>query len=325
MSGRRGSWKNKKKKREVQTPAEPDTSAPIGHADLKHKDVSIYLVKMPTMLAEQFEVQPGDEKAVIGRLRIPSNVPAGAKSEDGPRILLDEVRATKTMPKKNVVTNYDLEFQQEDAKVMVFSQNRKGEDPDVRMEGKVSFHCLARPKLDAKYRGVSKRRTAESNTKNRAMILMEDSDRRAVDRDALEPLAMTETTKEREERKKKKEDARRHLDVPDEEYRENARIAVFKAFEIQAHYTAEELSRVTATPLPRLRSVISEVCAYNKSGPFAGRYDLKDEFKTLAQRQQKDREREVYEQEQLEMVKKRREDRAEKEKDLPPSKKSRLN
>lgn len=324
MSGRKGGWRAKKKRQQLATPQGPDTSAPIGDTDLTHKDVKIYLVKLPDMLAEQFEMNPGDEKEVIGRLRIPS-APAQSTSveQQGPRIFLDSVRATKALPKDSVVTEYDVEFKEEDTKVMVFSQNRVGEDPDVRMEGKVSHHGLARPKLDAKYRRVSKRRTAMSNQRKREIIFMEESERKAVQREEIRPMAMLETAKERELRKKKKEDARRHLDVPQEQYQENVRLAIFKSFAIQSHYTADELSKVTATPVQQLRPVMSQVCAYNKSGPFQGKYELRDEYKTVAQRQQKDREIAAYEQEQLELVKKKREEQAAREKEAQAAKKAR--
>lgn len=324
MKGK-GTWKNRKKRRGPPQKEEPDTTALIGETDLTHKDVKIYLVKLPDMLAQQFEMAPGDEKETIGRLRIPS-APANDTSGEGqgPRIFLDAVRATKSLPKESIVTEYDVEFKEEDTKVMVFSQNRSGNNVDMRMEGKVSHHGIARPKLDAKYRSVSKRRTLMSSRKKREIIFMEESERRAVQRDEIRPMSMTITAKEREQRKKKKEDARRHLDVPNEEYKEHVRLAVFKAFGIQPHYSADELSRVTATAIQQLRPVISELCVYNKSGPFQGQYDLKDEYKTVAERQQKDRELAAYEQEQVEIVKKRREEQAEREREAQASKKTKI-
>lgn len=325
MSNRRSSWKNKKKRRELPPPVEPDTSAPIGDTDLTHKDVKIYLVKLPDMLAQQFQMRPGDEKEVVGRLRIPSAATTGTLGAvQEPRIFLDTVRATKTLPKENVVTEYDVEFKQEETKVMVFSQNRIGEDPAMRMEGRVSHHGIARPKMDAKYRNVSKRRTMMSHKRNREIVLMEESERRAVQRDEIRPMSMTESTKDRERRKKKKEDARRHLDVPSAEYQKQVKLAVFKAFDIQAHYSADELSKVTATGMQQLRPIISEVCSYNKSGPYQGQYELKDEYKTVAQRQQKDRELVAYEQEQRELLLKKREENAEREREAQSSKKSKL-
>lgn len=340
MSYRKGSSARNRSRHEQASEPEPDTSAPIGKTDLTNKDVQIYLVKMPAYLAEQFEPRGSGQNEIVGRLRIPGNnnrptVDHGEQPDNGeapkpkkekPRIFLDNVRGTKDIPKQNIMTEYDVEFQHENPKVMVYSQTRKDEKVDVKMEGTVSFLCSARPKFDDKFRGMNKRRTELSMQKTREVKRMDDSARKAADREALKPMSMTETAKQREERKKQKEDARRHLDVPDERWREMARVDVFKAFEIQPHYTADEVAKVIGEPLSRLRSVITEVCMYNKSGPFSGKYELKDEFKTVAQRQQKERALEDYRLEQIELVKKRREERAERERlEGPAAKKSRLN
>lgn len=338
MSFRKSHWRNKKRREELlaSLPKEPDTSARIGQTDLKNKNVQIYLVKMPAFLAEQFEARGPGTGEVVARMRIPGpdNKPKvenegdeeeGRPAREKPRIFLDKVCGTKDTPKESVSTEYDVEFQAENPKMMVFSQNRQGEEVDMRMEGVVSFLCSARPKFDSKYRGMNKRRTMLSMQKSREVLRMDDSARKAADREALKPMSMTETAKQREVRKKQKEDSRRHLDVPDEKWREMARVDVFKAFEIQGHYTADELAKVIGEPLNRLRSVITEVCVYNKSGPFSGLYELKDEFKTVAQREQKERDLESHRLAQIELVKKRREERAERERqDGPASKKSRL-
>lgn len=339
MSNRKGSWKGKKARQQTATVKEPDTSVPIGDTNLTHKDVSIYLVKMPHFLAECFESKdPSKQNEVVARLRIPRfDSSPGASKNSTARIFLDKVPTgnhgkSREAGVNGVDTEISTEFaldilkDGEDPRMMVFSCNRTDDDVDMRMEGKVSFQCTARPKMDRAYRSLNKRRTLSSMQRTREMLRMDDSARKAVDREAIQPLSMTETAKQREERKQKKEDARRHLDVPDEKWREIARVAVFKAFEIQSHYSAEEIARVVEEPVSRLRSVITEVCAYNKSGPFAGRYELKDEFKTVSQRRQKERDLENYRLEQIEIAKKRREERADRERgEGPPSKKARQN
>lgn len=338
MSSRKGSWKGKKSRQQAAPVKEPDTSAPIGDTDITHKDVSIYLVKMPNFLAECFEPKdPSKQNETVARLRIPRfNPSAGSSKETSTaRIFLDKVPESFSEKSREVqlngaASNVSTEFvldiikDGEDPRVMVFSCNRTGDNVDMRMEGKVSFQCTARPKLDRTYRDMNKRRTMLSMQRTREMMRMDDSARKAVDREAIQLMSMTETAKQREERKQKKEDSRRHLDVPDEKWREIARVAVFKAFEIKSHYSAEELARVVEEPVTRLRSVITEVCAYNKSGPFAGRYELKDEFKTVSQRKQKERDLEDYRLEQVEIARKRREERSERERaEGPPSKRAR--
>lgn len=345
MSSKKGSWKKKSRQQQPAPSKEADTSPSIGETNLKHKNVQIYLVKMPAVLAKHFE--PGAQirpNEIVGRLRIPRHKSGQAQGSrrEPPRIFLDKVLTnlkgdTNKDPRRGkdklvdgldkgvIPKEYDVNFPASgtDRKVMVFSCNREGEDPDMRIEGKVSFQCTARPKLDRTYRDMNKRRTKLSMQKGRGLLRMEDNDRLAVDREAIQPMALAETSKQREARKQKKDDARRHLDVPDEKWRENARHAVFMAFDIKSHYSADELAAAVNEPLSRLRSVITEVCSYNKSGPFAQRHELKDEFKTVAQRRQKERDLEDYKQEQIEMARKRREERAERDREAPPSKKAR--
>lgn len=307
----------------------------IGGTDLSNRAIKVYLVKMPNFLAQQFANPEGIENNIIGRLRIPEEETLGpaavtdaedddvAAKKELPRIFLDKTVKVEGAPERDVSNEYELMFQPDDPKITVFSGKPVGDNVDMRVEGQVSFQCVARPKYDATYQKMNQSRTIKAAQKSRVTLHMDDSSRKAADRVALKPTAMAETTKQREERRKTKEDAKRHLDVPDEQWREMAKVCVFKAFEGQAHYSMEQLAKDVHEPSGRLRSIINEVCTYNKSGPFSGKYELKDEFKTIAQRQQKDRELEDYELAKLDVVRKRREERAEREKDAPPSKKPR--
>lgn len=335
MSSRK--WKSKSRRKQPPEPKAPDVSDLIGDTNIANKDVQIYLVKMPKLLCSQFE---NPENGIIGRLRIPQQPPASQTTKHetavsnpsqplsknlNPKIFLDKLPPHKPNT-PTVMSEYDLEIQNSKASMLVFSSASEDAQPAMRLEGSVMHQCLAKPKFDATYRRVNKTRCSVANTTTRELLRMEDSDRKAAERAALKPMSMTETFKQREERKRQKEDARRHLDVPDKEWREYTRVAVFKAFEIQAHYSADQLARDVGEPTARLRSIIAEVCTYNKSGPFAGKYELKDEFKTVSQRQQKERDLEEHRLAQVELIKRRREERTEREKDqLPSLKKPRMN
>lgn len=334
MSYRR-KWKNKGNRRKEEQIKEPDNTPQIAEANLANKDVQIYLVKMPAFLVDHFEQNDEIKKnEVVGRLRIPTR--AEAKSGESAKIFLDKVMSkpkdknvsSSATPKAEnipISTEYELTFNKgsRDPKILVFSQNKNGDDVDLRMEGKVSFQCMARPKMDRTYRDMNKRRTLLSMQKTREIKRMDERERRAYEREAIQPMSMMESAREKEERKQRKEDARRHLDVPDEKWKEITTVAVFKAFEIQPHYSADELASVVNEPVSRLKSVMSDVCVYNKSGPYVGRYELKDEFKTAEQRKQKAKAMEEFRLEQIDIAKRRREERAERERDGPPSKKSR--
>lgn len=313
-------------------PEEPDTSSAIGFTDAANAATQVYLVKMPNFLMEKFSkpVAPGETPPVVGRLRIPNEdsynynpnreLPEGEApppKANCPRIFID----THGHPPES----FEMHFQEKAPKIYVFSETGSAEDPALRVEGQVSYICTTQPTLDRRYRSINRERTRRAETKTRGTLFMDDSERRRADNKALKPDAMVETARQREERKKIKENARKHLDVPNEQWRELAKVAVFKAFEGTAHYAAEQLAKDVDEPLARLRSIINEVCTYNKSGPFSGKYELKDEFKTVKQRMQKEREVEEYRAMQIENAKRRAEERAERERqEGRPNKRSKM-
>lgn len=334
------SWKNKKSRSDAPPPKKLDTSDLIGNVDLTNKDVEVYLIRLPATLAQQFE---DPKNGVVGRLRIPGTAasnkspptapptlphtsPRGASptgKASTPQLFLDRIAAGASDADK-ISRQYDVQFQQKDPGILVFSSNVNGEADEVRLEGTVSFRCQARPKMGDAFRRLNHMRTLQHNSKSSEIKVISERDRKEFELHALRPTALAETVKQRETRKRQMEAARWHLDVPDEKWREFTRTAIVKAFNIQAHYAADELAKDIQEPVARIRPIIAELCTYNKSGPFSGRYELKDEFKTVAQRQQKEKEIEEYRQAQQEMLRKRKEERAEREKGDPPLKKPKL-
>lgn len=320
--------KGKGRKAEKPIAKKFDPSDLIGDVDLKNKDIQIYLVKMPDQLAKQFE---DPSSGIVGRLRIAEQSKTSTSNPDTPpdnqsKIFIDKV-VSKGGPKERQVvsTEYDVQLQRQNPNILVFSTNAEGERDDVRLEGVVSYQCQARPVMTDTYRKLNSARTYYMNKKSSQMLVMDSTQLKAAERVSLRPSAMTVTAKEREEKRREKENSRRHLDVPDEVWRENTRLHIFKAFEIQPYYTADELATTVGETAARIRPIIGEVCTYNKSGPSAGRYELKDEFKTVAQRQAKERELAEYQRAQAEATRKRKEERAEREKeDEGKNKKARL-
>lgn len=320
--------RNRNRPKAPREPEEPDTTDPIGFTKNEHAGTKVYLVKMPNYLMEKFTapVEPGKPAAVVGRLRIPSeaslkydpNRPLAPGEKPIPKSESARIFVDSQTPGKRPET-FELIFQDKDPKTYVFSEDKSAQAPNPAVEGTVLHTATARPAMDAMYRSINRARTQKANTKTRKTLLLSDSGRRTADNRALKPNALIETAKQREERKKSKEMARKHLDVPDAQWRELAKVAIFKAFEGGAHYSAEQIANDIDEPLSRLRHVLNEVCVYNKSGAFAGKYELKDEFKTVKQRMQKERELEEYRANQIENAKRKQEERAERER---PSKRS---
>ncbi|KAI0563071.1 Transcription initiation factor IIF beta subunit [Gracilaria domingensis] len=316
--------KSKSKRRSNDVVNEPDTSDLVGETDITNKDVQVYLVRMPTFLAQQFE---DPKHGTIGRLRIPTGPQQQKPSPhsnslnnpNAPRIFLDKQPvATKSL--QIAVKEYELEIQTDKPNIMIFSGSRTGEKPDMRMEGTAMYQCIAKPNMNHTYRVMTKARSRIANTHTKQLLRMDDKSRKAAERDALRPQTMMETAKQREERKRQKEASRRHLDVPQGEWRAMLEKTIFQSFETKPHYTAEELARSVAEPVSRIRPIMNEVCAYIKSGPFSGRYELKDELKTEKQRQQKRQMLEDHRIAQMEQIRKRK---REQEQENQASKKSR--
>lgn len=312
---------------------------------------------MPNFLAEQFE---DPARGIVGRLRLPPSdkkdeqeketTPEENKSKTGIRIFIDKPlpsAATNLKPPSKhgptalttlaplgrranapspVTKEYELSLQNAAPSTIVFSSNSTGDKDGVAVEGRVAYKCQARPKLDSLYQGITMARSTVANKSTRGVKRLDERERKRVERASLRPTDHGESSKQREERKRAKEIARSHLDVPDDTWREAVRVGVFKAFEDRAYYTADELARAIDERTTRIRPIIAEVCAYNKSGPFSGKYELKDEFKTESQRRQKAAELESHKQAQLELARKRKEERMERERQDggPASKKQRL-
>jgi transcription initiation factor TFIIF subunit beta len=319
---------------------------PFGEVNLDRHGVRAYLVKMPEFLMAEFETKrPAlPAGAAVGRLRIPdvgsmapastpppsastAAAPAGAAADEEQqqqqraRIILDN----PVDPDQDNPREFELHFPNDPADIVLLTWKPHGEDPDMRVEGRVKYQCVVRPKLDDSYRRVNRQRVEDASQTLRETVHMDEGERIDAQNRAMRVTAMAESTAQREERQKKKDASRRHLALPDEQWREAAKTAIFRAFEAKLHYSADQLARDIDEPVSRLRSVMNEVCFYNKSGPFSGKYELKDEFKTVAQRQLKEQEMQDHRIATIEDVKRRREERAtnERERSEPASKKYR--
>lgn len=336
MSSRRfGRGKGKRADRPVSKKFDP--SPLIGDVDLSRKDFKLYLVKMPADLAKQFE---DPSKGVVGRMRfaeqkdgkkvVPVDTKLRIETNDDPFqpgtqpldnpveklhqtpegfIFVDKVVNPIEHGSDKMTRKYQLFLQHSNTDIAVFSGNVEGAEDDMRIEGVVKSQYHAQPVMTDAFRRLNKHRSQAMNKKTSVILPINEGEMRRADLFALRPNSMNETMKDREERKKQKEESRRHLDVPDEKWREGTRAHIFKAFEFQPYYTADELAQTIGETTTRIRPVITEVCQYNKSGPFAARYELKDEYKTVKQREQKEQALEDHRLAQLELQKKRKEER----------------
>jgi hypothetical protein len=210
---------------------------PFGEVNLERHGVRAYLVKMPEFLMEEFETQrPAlPAGAALGRLRIPdvnsmapvrtapSESAATAASGDPDddnhpraRIILDNPIA----PAEDNPREFELHFPNDPADIVLLTWKPQGEDPDMRVEGRVKYQCVIRPKLDDSYRRINRQRVEEASQILRETVHMDEGERIDAQNRAMRVTAMAESTAQREERQKKKDASRRHLALPDEQWRE---------------------------------------------------------------------------------------------------------
>lgn len=287
---------------------EPDTSEAVGFANVEASNTQMYLVKLPEFLFHQFSrpVVAGQPPPVLGRLRL---FPQDKQEKNG----AGPTRVGKIfVDGEQGVSAFNLVLNSKPA-MYVLSEEHLNDDPKLRVEGRATAQCSAQPILDEQYRELQRERTRIAETKTRTTQFMDDQARRAAENSALRPNAHVESTRQREERKRVKEMSRRHLDLPDEEYKKMVKMSIYNAFEIELHWSADKLAKQVEEPIGRVRPIINELCTYMKSGPFAGMYELKDEFKTPEQKRQKERQYEEHKQRMIENAKKRREEREEQE------------
>jgi transcription initiation factor TFIIF subunit beta len=304
---------------------------PFGEVDLTEHGVRAYLIKMPEFLITEFEAER-PEGVPLGRLRIPGpnalapfpptedGEPHSSPAErarlfiDVPAAPVDEVDVPASTNERQ--RQYDLHFPDEPADIVLFSYKPAGDDPDVRVCGRVKYQCDARPVMTEQYRNINRRRVEDAAQLNRETVHMDESERIAAMNRANRVTAVAESVTSKVARQKKKDASRSHLGDQSNEWREAARTVVFRAFEARLHYTADELARQCDEPLQRLRPTINELCIYNKSGPFNGKYELKDEYKTVAQREQKEQELEDSRIATIQDIKRRREENEQNKREL---------
>lgn len=260
----------------------------------------------------------------------PGKQPLGkqlGKHPPGKQLFGKQPPPAKKLPTLNN-TKYELLLQPSSTDMAIFSGNSLDENDNMKLEGIVDAQLHARPPMTDAFRKYNKWRTFQLNKAPPKMSIMTETEVKRSDQVALRPNSVNESVREREERKRAKEESRRHLDIKDDVWKEHIQTAIFRAYEIQAYYSADELAETLDEPVNRLRPFISELCQYNKAGPFSQKYELKDEFKTVSQRQLKERVLEQHRLSQLDLQKKRKEERErerEREKAEGVKKKARLN
>ena len=222
------------------------------------------------------------------------------------------------LPPTAVPTHYELRFHQENPGMQAFSIDAADDLGRARVEGTVAYVGALQPRLDEAFRAMHRYRAATHQTTMRKQgkrmreISTADLQREELRRaqpdagwtvserpaatasmvgvrhaaDQIEAQYERELQQRRAQRIAKREASASTLrpDAPETEWREAAMQLLFELFEQQHWWRFSDLADVTGQPTARLKPLIAELCEYNNRGPYRGMYELKDQYKTQAQR-----------------------------------------
>eukprot|EP00184_Porphyridium_aerugineum_P001937 CAMPEP_0184701586 /NCGR_PEP_ID=MMETSP0313-20130426/20545_1 /TAXON_ID=2792 /ORGANISM="Porphyridium aerugineum, Strain SAG 1380-2" /LENGTH=381 /DNA_ID=CAMNT_0027161695 /DNA_START=58 /DNA_END=1203 /DNA_ORIENTATION=- len=189
-----------------------------------------------------------------------------------------------------IPTQYDLRFLPEAPSTLIFSEDPADDHGVMRCEGRVAYHCVAQPHVNEAYLEINRARFENANKRGREVAFLDDKALRDAQVDELRPLAFLGVTpKDKEEKRRKQELLKRVSDTPmDDKWRDNTITKLFGLFERHSYWSLRSLLDETNESAQRLKPLVSELCVYNKRGPYMSMYELKDEFKTTQQRTDKE-------------------------------------
>ncbi|KAJ8909041.1 hypothetical protein NDN08_005739 [Rhodosorus marinus] len=268
-----------------------------GEVDFSSYGRGLYLVKVPARVIDA--LKKGDE----GKLRLPTAADEETGIAKGELLLGGDAAEHPT-------SKFEVQIKPEAQDVIVFSSDRKDDDGKVRIEGKVSHQCVARPVIDSKFRSRLKQNVkSKAAAPQRKMQILNDEEYRKAEHRVVK----IKTAQEIRELKYQREQKRRYVDLPEAQWKERTTTRLFQLFEKRSHWSLTEIADALDEPQQRLKALLGEACVYNKSGPHRNMYELRDEFKTVEQRKQKEDEIEARREARLAEQEKQRRLREEKE------------
>ncbi|KAL1919431.1 uncharacterized protein VTP21DRAFT_2124 [Calcarisporiella thermophila] len=242
-----------------------DEEADDGYLDLRGLEPKVWLVKVPTFLADSWAPHLEEEGKTLGRVRIYSDGPA---SEPQISIVLNDELTTDKVPREYKLRVVDANV----TRKYVFTEDEKG---SAALAGTVHHECTVTPVTDQSYTHILQRRTLNADNPRRSVQLLSDTDRRGT---FLAPGAAGNALgvntfikpKPKPTQEAKATRIARHdlLDM------------LFKAFERYRYWSFKGLIEYTKQPAAYLKEIINEICVLNKKGAFNAMYELKEEFRS---------------------------------------------
>lgn len=236
--------------------------------DTKTKDVSVWLVKFPPILAKLFEQIEGDRE--IGHIEI---------------VKPDGTNENKTAQLKLRLNVCDVDFivqwneigqimyvlkGMEEIEDYESNDNLKQKQlltkQELKLEGKVSKEVFISPVFDEKYFNL--KMTQDKQNRSVVKIIDYASNKRLEKYTTLSEMdALTRRRKKLLQQNKRERLARPEvMDI------------VFRAFEIQDHWTVRDLADYSGQPNAYISEILGEIGELDK-GDFRGSWTLKEEYR----------------------------------------------
>jgi len=217
-----------------------------GELNTKSSHRKVWLVKVPTFLADAWSKVGNNVE--LGSVRI--------REEKGAGKLPEMSIVLKGDYPPNFPKDYDLLYSKPDTTMHVFYESPI--NAQVSAEGTVENKCDVKPHNTEEYRKIIKGRHEKSLIRTRVTQTIDD----------LEVKLVTGFNK-----KRKVEDKRERMEKND------LLNLLFSKFEKNSYYDMKTLAESTKQPVVYLKSLLDEICIYNKRGPHKGCFELKAQYK----------------------------------------------
>ncbi|KAJ1725908.1 hypothetical protein LPJ61_005558 [Coemansia biformis] len=246
----------------------------IGDVNLDELGSKVWLVKVPTFLAERWK-QPRDDGVQLGKMRI-YDKPDDSGSNIS--IILNDSDEYQGIPRE-----YRMQVTNEKVRNMhIFSEDR---DPTqvikptstlanravpISMTGTVRHECTITPNYTDEYKRIMRKRVLEQHMNSRRVQTLEPNE---IKRSMLGADATIFDTAP----KKPKVDTRMARME-----RQDLMNTLFACFKSHPYWSLKGLVEHTRQPLAYLKEVLGDIAKLNKSGSYTNTYSLKPEFNKAA-------------------------------------------
>ncbi|EFC50328.1 transcription initiation factor IIF, beta subunit [Naegleria gruberi] len=139
------------------------------------------------------------------------------------------------------------------------------DDTKINIAGHIDQSCNAVVKFGQAYGQLSKNRVLQSNQKEKKAVQVAESQSTKKSVNLLDAY-----------RDGKKDDTPRDNRVREDG--EKIKAKIFSLYKERQYWKMEELANITDQPTQHVKTILSSICVYNKSGEYKGYYQLKPEY-----------------------------------------------